>query len=102
MSPGHLDQHLTRFTNGISRKGGWIARPPGIAQLFLDQGEQHALSAQGGRDCGGSGTYNDFTTSTTAAYRDGRTVPATSPCSPLEVLDELRLLQPQAKSAGFP
>jgi formate C-acetyltransferase len=97
MSPGHLDQHLTPFyergtaTGALDRE---MAKEL-VSCLWIKTNNTPA-PPKVGVTAAESGTYNDFTNINLAGLkRDGTDGSSEVTLIVLEVLDELRLLQPQ-------
>ena len=98
MNPGHLDQHLWPFyEKGL--KDGTLTREAAkelISCLWI-KFNNHPAPPKVGVTAAESGTYNDFTNINLGGLkRDGSDGANEVSYIMLEVLDELRLLQPQA------
>lgn len=98
MNPGHLDQHLWPFyEKGL--KDGTLTREAAkelISSLWI-KFNNHPAPPKVGVTAAESGTYNDFTNINLGGLkRDGSDGANEVSYIMLEVLDELRLLQPQA------
>ena len=98
MNPGHLDQHLWPFyEKGL--KDGTLTREAAkelISCLWI-KFNNHPAPPKVGVTAAESGTYNDFTNINLGGLkRDGSDGANEVSYIILEVLDELRLLQPQA------
>ena len=97
MSPGHLDQHLAPFyVKGIA--DGTLDREfaKDLISCFWIKVNNTPAPPKVGVTAAESGTYNDFTNINLAGLmRDGTDGSSEVPLLTLEVLDELRLLQPQ-------
>ncbi|HSV56727.1 MAG TPA: pyruvate formate lyase family protein, partial [Magnetospirillaceae bacterium] len=98
MSPGHLDQHLAPFYERDVREGRLTreAAKELLAGFWIKVNNTPA-PPKVGVTAAESGTYNDFTNINLAGLTpDGRDGSSDVTLLILEVLDELRLLQPQA------
>ncbi len=98
MSPGHLDQHLEPFyrrdlaEGRLDREGA-----KELLSCFWIKVNNTPAPPNVGVTAAESGTYNDFTNIDLAGLRrDGNDASGEVTGLVLEVLDELRLLQPQA------
>lgn len=98
MSPGHLDQHLTPFyREELSR--GTLTREAAkeLISCFWIKVNNHPAPAKVGVTAKESGTYNDFTNINLGGLtRDGMDASSDVSLIILEVIDELKLLQPQS------
>ncbi len=98
MSPGHLDQHLAPFYERDLREGR-LTRDAAkeLMAMFWIQVNNTPAPPKVGVTAAESGTYNDFTNINLGGLTpDGRDGSSEVTLITLEVLDELRLLQPQA------
>ncbi len=98
MSPGHLDQHLAPFYNQ-DIGNGLLTRESAkeLLSAFWIKVNNTPAPPKVGVTAAESGTYNDFTNIKLGGLtRDGRDGSNEVTTIVLEVLDELRLLQPQA------
>ena len=98
MSPGHLDQHLAPFYEK-DRAEGRLTRESAkeLVSCFWIKVNNTPAPPKVGVTAAESGTYNDFTNINLAGLtQDGRDGSSEVSLILLEVLDELRLLQPQA------
>jgi len=98
MSPGHLDQHLAPFYERDVR-AGTITRESAkeLLSAFWIKVNNTPAPPKVGVTAAESGTYNDFTNINLGGLTyDGRDGSNEITMILLEVLDELRLLQPQA------
>ena len=97
MSPGHLDQHLAPFyERGIA--DGTLSREEAkeLLSCFWIKVNNTPAPPKVGVTAAESGTYNDFTNINLAGLkRDGTDGSSDVTYIILEVVDELRLLQPQ-------
>lgn len=97
MSPGHLDQHLGRFyEKGMA--GGTLTRDAAkeLLSCFWIKVNNTPAPPKVGVTAAESGTYNDFTNINLAGLkRDGSDGSNSVTYICLEIMDELRLLQPQ-------
>ncbi|MDR2780427.1 MAG: formate C-acetyltransferase/glycerol dehydratase family glycyl radical enzyme, partial [Synergistaceae bacterium] len=97
MSPGHFDQHLTPYyERGIA--GGTLTREEAkeLLSCFWIKVNNTPAPPKVGVTAAESGTYNDFTNINLAGLkRDGTDGSSEVTYIVLEVVDELRLLQPQ-------
>ena len=97
MSPGHLDQHLAPFyERGIA--DGTLSREEAkeLLSCFWIKVNNTPAPPKVGVTAAESGTYNDFTNINLAGLkRDGTDGSSEVTYIILEVVDELRLLQPQ-------
>ncbi|MDL2263203.1 glycyl radical protein [Synergistaceae bacterium OttesenSCG-928-I11] len=97
MSPGHLDQHLAPFyERGLA--DGTLDREKAkeLVSCFWIKVNNTPAPPKVGVTAAESGTYNDFTNINLAGLkRDGSDGSSEVTLIVLEVLDELRLLQPQ-------
>lgn len=98
MSPGHLDQHLTPFYEKELEEGSLTRETAKeILSCFWIKVNNTPAPPKVGVTAAESGTYNDFTNINLGGLtRDGRDGSSEVSLIILEVLDELRLLQPQA------
>lgn len=98
MSPGHLDQHLSRFYEADIREGRLTKEAAKeLMAMFWIQVNNTPAPPKVGVTAAESGTYNDFTNINLGGLTpDGRDGSSEVTLIILEVLDELRLLQPQA------
>ncbi|MBN2874959.1 MAG: formate C-acetyltransferase/glycerol dehydratase family glycyl radical enzyme, partial [Spirochaetales bacterium] len=98
MSPGHLDQHLAPFyRQGL--QDGTLTRESAkeLLAAFWIKVNNTPAPPKVGVTAAESGTYNDFTNINLGGLTpDGRDGSSEVTTLVLEVLDELRLLQPQA------
>ncbi|MDR3322352.1 MAG: formate C-acetyltransferase/glycerol dehydratase family glycyl radical enzyme, partial [Synergistaceae bacterium] len=97
MSPGHLDQHLTPFYER-GHKDGTLDRERAkeLVSCFWIKVNNTPAPPKVGVTAAESGTYNDFTNINLAGLkRDGTDGSGEVTYIVLEVVDELRLLQPQ-------
>ncbi len=98
MSPGHLDQHMAPFYEEDLRQGilNWDAAKE-LLSCFWIKFNNAPAPPKVGVTAAESGTYNDFTNINLGGLkRDGSDGVSEVSYICLEVLDELRLLQPQA------
>ncbi|NLJ45655.1 MAG: glycyl radical protein [Treponema sp.] len=98
MSPGHLDQHLAPFYEKDLSEGR-LTRDSAkeLVSCFWIKVNNTPAPPKVGVTAAESGTYNDFTNINLAGLTpDGRDGSSEVSLILLEVLDELRLLQPQA------
>ncbi|MDR3254126.1 MAG: glycyl radical protein [Synergistaceae bacterium] len=97
MSPGHLDQHLAPFyERGLSDGSLDRDRAKELLSCFWIKVNNTPAPPKVGVTAAESGTYNDFTNINLAGLkRDGSDGSSEMTTIALEVLDELRLLQPQ-------
>ncbi len=98
MSPGHLDQHLAPFYERDLAEGR-ITRDSAkeLLSCFWIKVNNTPAPPKVGVTAAESGTYNDFTNINLGGLTpDGRDGSSEVSILILEVLDELRLLQPQA------
>ncbi|HUW70809.1 MAG TPA: glycyl radical protein [bacterium] len=98
MSPGHLDQHLAPFYERDIRDGRLTRdKAKELMSMFWIQVNNTPAPPKVGVTAAESGTYNDFTNINLGGLTpDGRDGSSEVTLIILEVLDELRLLQPQA------
>ena len=97
MSPGHLDQHLTPFY-GRGIADGTLTREEAkeLLSCFWIKVNNTPAPPKVGVTAAESGTYNDFTNINLAGLkRDGTDGSSEVTYMILEIVDELRLLQPQ-------
>lgn len=98
MSPGHLDQHLAPFYER-DLADGRLSREDAAELLaaFWIKVNNTPAPPKVGVTAAESGTYNDFTNINLGGLRpDGRDGSSELTLVALEVLDEMKLLQPQA------
>ncbi|MDR1514839.1 MAG: glycyl radical protein [Synergistaceae bacterium] len=97
MSPGHLDQHLAPFyEKGLASGALDRERAKELVSCFWIKVNNTPAPPKVGVTAAESGTYNDFTNINLAGLkRDGTDGSSEVTEIVLEVLDELRLLQPQ-------
>jgi formate C-acetyltransferase len=97
MSPGHLDQHLAPFYEKGSLDGTLDRdRAKELVSCFWIKVNNTPAPPKVGVTAAESGTYNDFTNINLAGLKaDGSDGSSEVTRIVLEVLDELRLLQPQ-------
>ncbi|HOX13589.1 MAG TPA: glycyl radical protein [Spirochaetia bacterium] len=98
MSPGHLDQHLAPFYEKDLAEGRLTRESAKeLVSCFWIKVNNTPAPPKVGVTAAESGTYNDFTNINLAGLTpDGRDGSSEVSLILLEVLDELRLLQPQA------
>lgn len=98
MSPGHLDQHLAPFYEKDLAEGRLTRETAKeLVSCFWIKVNNTPAPPKVGVTAAESGTYNDFTNINLAGLTpDGRDGSSEVSLILLEVLDELRLLQPQA------
>jgi len=97
MSPGHLDQHLTPFyERGLADGSIDREKAKELLSCFWIKVNNSPAPPKVGVTAAESGTYNDFTNINLAGLkRDGSDGASEVTYIVLEVVDELRLLQPQ-------
>lgn len=97
MSPGHLDQHLAPFyEKGVAAGTLDRDRAKELISCFWIKVNNTPAPPKVGVTAAESGTYNDFTNINLAGVkRDGADGSSEVTYLVLEVVDELRLLQPQ-------
>ncbi|WP_300525361.1 trans-4-hydroxy-L-proline dehydratase [Aminiphilus sp.] len=97
MSPGHLDQHLAPFYEAEVAAGTLDRdRAKELLSCFWIKVNNTPAPPKVGVTAAESGTYNDFTNITLGGLRsDGSDGSSEVSYIVLEVMDELRLLQPQ-------
>jgi formate C-acetyltransferase len=98
MSPGHLDQHLTPFYEKELADGNLDReKAKELISCFWIKFNNHPAPPKVGVTAKESGTYNDFTNINLGGLkRDGGDGVSEVSYIILEVIDELRLLQPQS------
>lgn len=98
MSPGHLDQHLTPFyTRDLAEGRLTRERAKELLSAFWIKVNNTPAPPKVGVTAAESGTYNDFTNINLGGLTaDGRDGSSEVTLIALEVLEEMRLLQPQA------
>ncbi|MFH1152816.1 MAG: trans-4-hydroxy-L-proline dehydratase [Pseudomonadota bacterium] len=98
MSPGHLDQHLHPFYHRETALGTLDReRAKELISCFWIKVNNHPAPAKVGVTAKESGTYNDFTNINLGGLtRDGADGSNEVSMIMLEVIDELKLLQPQS------
>jgi len=98
MSPGHLDQHLAPFYERDLAEGRLTReRAKELLSAFWIKVNNTPAPPKVGVTAAESGTYNDFTNINLGGLTaDGRDGSSEVTLMALEVLEELRLLQPQA------
>ncbi len=97
MSPGHLDQHLAPFYEAETASGTLDRdRAKELLSCFWIKVNNTPAPPKVGVTAAESGTYNDFTNINLGGLRsDGSDGSSEVSYIVLEVMDELRLLQPQ-------